>query len=133
MKPMSELESILHAYQGASASGRIVALASVVSVSGSTYRRIGAHMLVTEDGGVTGAVSGGCLERDICRHAIWVMQSGQPKRLIYDSTDVDDAEDGFAIGCNGVIEVLVERLLPDDSYMAFLAGCLRRGEAAVVG
>jgi xanthine/CO dehydrogenase XdhC/CoxF family maturation factor len=46
---MSELERILHAYQGASAAGHAAALASVVSVSGSTYRRIGAHMLVTEE------------------------------------------------------------------------------------
>jgi xanthine dehydrogenase accessory factor len=129
---MSELESILHAYQGASAAGRVAALASVVNVSGSTYRRIGAHMLVTEDGEVTGAVSGGCLERDICRHAVWVMQSGQAKRLVYDSTDDDDAEGAFAIGCNGVVEILVERLLPDDAYIAFLAGCLRRSESAVV-
>jgi xanthine/CO dehydrogenase XdhC/CoxF family maturation factor len=132
MKSMSELERILQAYQAASAAGRTTALASVVSVSGSTYRRIGAHMLVTEDGEVTGAVSGGCLERDICRHATWVMQSGQAKRLIYDSTDDEDAQDGFALGCNGVVEVLVERLLPDDACMAFLAGCLGRGETAVM-
>ncbi|HXA13317.1 MAG TPA: XdhC family protein, partial [Mycobacterium sp.] len=129
---MSELERILQAYQAASAAGRTTALASVVGVSGSTYRRIGAHMLVTEDGEVTGAVSGGCLERDICRHATWVMQSGQAKRLIYDSTDDEDAQDGFALGCNGVVEVLVERLLPDDACMAFLAGCLGRGETAVM-
>jgi xanthine dehydrogenase accessory factor len=89
-------------------------------------------MLVTEDGEVTGAVSGGCLERDICRHAVWVMQSGQAKRLLYDSTDDDDMEGSLALGCNGVVEILVERLLPDDPYMAFLAGCSRRSESAVV-
>src|SRR5882762_782458 len=73
---MSELEGILLSYERVSRAGRIAALASVVSVRGSTYRRIGAHMLVTDDGEVTGAISGGCLERDVVRHAIWVMQLG---------------------------------------------------------
>jgi xanthine/CO dehydrogenase XdhC/CoxF family maturation factor len=129
---MSELANILHAYHNVARTGRIAALASVVNVSGSTYRRIGAHMLITEDDEVTGAISGGCLERDVRRHAIWVMQSGEAKHLVYDSTGDDDAEDAFALGCNGVVEVLVERLLPDDASMAFLASCLRRGESGVM-
>ena len=52
---MSELESILFAYEEISRTGRVAALASVVSVGGSTYRRIGAHMLITDGGEVTGA------------------------------------------------------------------------------
>jgi xanthine dehydrogenase accessory factor len=129
---MSELESILFAYEEISRTGRVAALASVVSVGGSTYRRIGAHMLITDGGEVTGAISGGCLERDVRRHAMWVMQSGKPKHLVYDSTGDDDAEDAFALGCNGVVEVWVERLLPEDRYMAFLARCMHGQESAVV-
>jgi xanthine/CO dehydrogenase XdhC/CoxF family maturation factor len=130
---MSELESILRAYEVVSRAGAAAALASVASACGSTYRRIGAHMLVTEDGQVTGAISGGCLERDVRRQAMWVLQSGKPEHLVYDSTgDADDAEDAFALGCNGVVEVLVERLLPDDATMAFLAGCVRRRQSGVV-
>jgi xanthine/CO dehydrogenase XdhC/CoxF family maturation factor len=131
--PMSELESILLAYEKVSRAHRVAALASVVSVSGSTYRRIGAHMLITDDGEVTGAISGGCLERDVRRHAMWVMQSGKPTHLVYDSTGDDDGtEDAFALGCNGVVEVLVERLLPEDAYMAFLARCMLGPESGVV-
>jgi len=130
---MSELEGILLSYERVSRAGRIAALASVVSVRGSTYRRIGAHMLVTDDGEVTGAISGGCLERDVVRHAIWVMQLGKPKHLVYDSTgDDEDLEDPFALGCNGVVEVLVERLLPDDPTMAFFADCVRGRKSGVV-
>src|SRR5258708_30690686 len=103
---MNELESILLAYEEVSRNGRVAALASVVGVAGSTYRRIGAQMLITDDGEITGAISGGCLERDIRRHAMWVMQSGEPRHLVYDSTGDDDAEDTFALGCNGVVEVL---------------------------
>src|SRR5690349_16969889 len=100
---MRELDRIVDAYAELTRSGRIGALASVVGTSGSTYRRIGAHMLITEDGEVTGAISGGCLERDIRRHASWVMQSGEPKCLVYDSTGDDDSEDGFAASCGSVV------------------------------
>jgi xanthine/CO dehydrogenase XdhC/CoxF family maturation factor len=131
---INELENVVRLYEGASRAGRVSALASVVSVRGSTYRRIGAHLLITEDGEVTGSVSGGCLERDVRRHAVWVMQSGTPQHLVYDSTGdpEDDGEDRFSLGCSGVVEVLVERLLPGDAYMAFLAACLRGQQPAVV-
>ena len=91
-------------------------------------------MLITEDGEVTGTISGGCLERDVRRHAMWVMQFGRPRRLVYDSTgdDDDDAEDAYSLGCNGVVEVLIERLFPNDSYMALLANCVRASEPVVV-
>jgi len=129
---VNELQNIVRVYEAASRAGSVAALASVVNVAGSTYRRIGAHMLVTEDGEATGAISGGCLERDVRRHATWVMQSGRPKHLVYDSTGDDDGEDRFSLGCNGVVEVLVERLLTDSAYMAFLADCVRESESAVV-
>jgi xanthine/CO dehydrogenase XdhC/CoxF family maturation factor len=130
---MSELESILRAYQAASQAGQLCALASVVGASGSTYRRIGAHMLVGEDGDVTGAISGGCLERDVRRHAMWVLQSGEAKRLVYDSTvDDEDAEDPFALGCNGVVQVWIERLAPQDPTMAFAAACVSERRSGIV-
>lgn len=130
---MSELETILRAYEEASRAGRMAALASVVDSRGSTYRRIGAHMLMTEDAQVTGAISGGCLERDVRRHAMWVMQTGVPKHLVFDSTsDDDDAEDVFALGCNGIVEVLVERLLPNDVTMGFLAACVSGRRSGVL-
>ncbi len=40
-------------------------MVTVVKVEGSSYRRPGARMLVTEDGEITGATSGGCLEGDV--------------------------------------------------------------------
>jgi xanthine/CO dehydrogenase XdhC/CoxF family maturation factor len=130
---MNELQNVVRAYEQASQAGRAAALASVVNVRGSTYRRIGAHLLITEDGEVTGAISGGCLEQDVHRHAMWVMQSGTAKHVVYDSTgDDDDVADRFSVGCNGVVEVLVERLLPGDAYMAFVAGCLVGPQSGVV-
>ena len=58
---MKELNDIIHAYDKAVAANKQTALATVVHVEGSSYRRPGARMLVTEEGEITGAISGGCL------------------------------------------------------------------------
>ena len=67
---MKEIKDILQAYHTAIKGGKKTALATVVHVEGSSYRRPGARMLVTEDGQLTGAISGGCLEGDALRKAL---------------------------------------------------------------
>jgi len=59
---MHEIISIIKSYQQAVAEGKKTALATVVHVEGSSYRRPGARMLITEDAEITGSISGGCLE-----------------------------------------------------------------------
>ena len=71
---MKEIESILYAFDKYFTAGKKCALATVVHVEGSSYRKEGARMLITEDGGLTGAISGGCLEGDALRKALFVMQ-----------------------------------------------------------
>ncbi len=66
---MKELNDIVLAYDKALLQNKKTALATVVMVDGSSYRRPGARMLVTEDGEITGAISGGCLEGDALRKA----------------------------------------------------------------
>ncbi len=61
---MHEILAIIQAYHEASAAGKKTALATVVHVEGSSYRRPGARMLITEDAQLTGSISGGCLEGD---------------------------------------------------------------------
>lgn len=62
---MKEIGTILEAYAEARAAGLPVALATVVKVEGSSYRRPGARMFVRADGTTEGGVSGGCLEADV--------------------------------------------------------------------
>ena len=64
---MKERKEIVKAYDAAVQSGKNVALASVVHLEGSSYRRPGARMLVNDEGELTGAISGGCLEGDALR------------------------------------------------------------------
>ena len=108
---MTELQRLLLAYDAHRAAGRACALATVVDVAGSAYRRPGARMLVTADGQLTGAISGGCLEGDARRRARQCLQRGQPAVVTYDSTDPDDdLQFGAALGCQGVVQILLEPL-----------------------
>src|SRR6185369_14349142 len=88
--PMKELRAILEASARARADGRAAALATVVEVRGSAYRRPGARMLITAAGQTTGAVSGGCLERDVILRAEQVIEQGEATLATYDTTGEDD-------------------------------------------
>jgi xanthine/CO dehydrogenase XdhC/CoxF family maturation factor len=106
---MSELQRLLAAYDAERAAGQPCALATVVEVNGSAYRRPGARMLVTNEGQLTGTISGGCLEGDARRRAQQVMLRGTPEIIVYDSTDIDDdLENGAQLGCQGQIHILLE-------------------------
>jgi xanthine/CO dehydrogenase XdhC/CoxF family maturation factor len=113
---MNELKAIVRAYDEAILQGQQMALATVVAVEGSSYRRPGARMLVTEAGQLTGAISGGCLEGDALRKAQLAIVQGRNKLVIYDTTtDEDDLKFGVQLGCNGVVSILFEPILPEAS------------------
>jgi len=97
-------------------------LATVVATSGSTYRRAGARMLLTEGGWAAGSISGGCLEGDVVGSA-WERTVNGPALVTYDSTSDQDIVWGFGLGCNGVVQVLMERLPAGGGFLAFLAKC----------
>jgi xanthine/CO dehydrogenase XdhC/CoxF family maturation factor len=88
--------------------GRQAALATVVRIQGSAYRRPGAKMLVADDGAVTGGVSGGCLEADVRENGLAVLHSGVPRLLHYDTGDDDGTVWGLGLGCNGAVDIFVQ-------------------------
>ena len=110
---MKEIHDILRAYQEATAAGIRTALATVVEVEGSSYRRPGARMLVTETGNLTGAISGGCLEGDALRKALLALQQNRNKLVTYNSMDEEDHSFGIQLGCNGIVHILFEPLRPE--------------------
>ncbi|WP_339880249.1 XdhC/CoxI family protein [uncultured Algoriphagus sp.] len=105
---MKEFQAIIKAYEQFKESDKRTALATVVQVDGSAYRRPGARMLVSEDGELTGAISGGCLEGDALRKAQTVIFQQKSMLVTYDTTDEDDQKFGVGLGCNGIIHVLIE-------------------------
>jgi xanthine dehydrogenase accessory factor len=105
---MKEINDIIRAFDEAQKRGRQTALVTLVHVDGSSYRRPGARMLVTDEGQLTGAISGGCLEGDALRKALYVMNQQKTMLVTYDTMDEDDARLGIGLGCNGIIQVLIE-------------------------
>lgn len=107
---MKEIKNIITAYGKARQEGRNTALVTVVQLEGSSYRRPGARMLVTDEGEMTGAISGGCLEGDALRKALLVINQQQSRLVTYDTSDEDDVTIGVQLGCAGIIHVLMEPL-----------------------
>lgn len=103
-----EINEIIAAQKKAMQKGMKTALATVVYVEGSSYRRPGARMLVDEDGRMTGAISGGCLEGDALRKALLAIHQQQNKLVTYNSMDEEDVEFGVQLGCNGIVHILFE-------------------------
>lgn len=130
---MKEISDIIQAYKTAQQQGLQTALATVVQVEGSAYRREGARMLITETGQLTGAISGGCLEGDALRKALSAMRQQQPMLVTYDTNDEDDAKLGLGLGCNGIIHILIEPLnaAEDHNPIALLEMASGKRETAV--
>ncbi len=89
------------------AGGRPAALATVVRIVGSSYRRPGAKLLVVPDGDGLGSVSGGCLEADVRETARQVLATGTPRLLHYDTAGEEEVF-GLGLGCRGTIEIFVQ-------------------------
>lgn len=113
---MKEQKAIVEAFRKTDLSQRKVALATVVQVRGSSYRSPGARMLITDDGKWVGSISGGCLEGDALRKARKVMSEGKPVMVTYDTREDSNQNLGIGLGCNGVIDVLIEPLVGSDPH-----------------
>ncbi|SFK89243.1 xanthine dehydrogenase accessory factor [Halogranum rubrum] len=94
--------------------GRPAAVATVTNVDGSAYRRPGAKLVVSATGDSTGAVTAGCLEDSVADIAAGVVESGDPRTERFDLTNDAEGVWGMGLGCNGVIDLLVEPV--DESF-----------------
>jgi len=82
-------------------------LVTLVHAEGSSYRRPGAHLLIGADGECAGMISGGCLESEVVRRAVWMVRAGamvERYSTLFDNT----AEIPFGLGCGGVVDLLLE-------------------------
>ncbi len=106
---MKEIRDIIRAFE--ERAGEKWALATLVRVRGSSYRRPGARMLISNDGRAVGSLSGGCLEEEVVMLAQEVIQTGDPKLVPFDMRR--------RFGCNGEIEVFIECL--NEKFLCDLA------------
>jgi xanthine dehydrogenase accessory factor len=108
MKHWRETSEIVERVLGLVAAGRRAALATVVRIVGSSYRRPGARFLIEDDGHTLGGVSGGCLEADVREIAFGVLRTGVPRLLHYDTGADDSTVWGLGLGCNGSVDIFVQ-------------------------
>lgn len=86
--------------------GKRVALATVTETWGSSPRRVGAKLAVTEDMQIIGSVSAGCVDSAVIESALEVIKTGQSRTLRYDVGDDLALSNGLA--CGGQLQVFVQ-------------------------
>jgi xanthine/CO dehydrogenase XdhC/CoxF family maturation factor len=111
---MNERTQILDHAARLRADGTPFALATIVKIEGSAYRRPGARMLITGEGTALGTISGGCLEGEVTQQAQQTLEHGRPETLVFE-IDEDDPFLGFGSGCGGTVYVHLERVPRSDA------------------
>lgn len=124
---MSDSGLIIGELERAAQRNDSIVLASIVHTEGSAYRGVGTRMIVRGDGSAAGLVSGGCLEADLIERARMVRASRTPDLVTYDSRSDDDLVWGLGLGCDGLVQVLLEPLAPRGAGR--LAALLRTAHA----
>jgi xanthine dehydrogenase accessory factor len=84
------------------------ALATIIRTKGSTPRKVGAKMIVYEDGRIEGTIGGGCGEGEVIEKALEVIATGRCTLHKVDLTKGLFYEDGGI--CGGIQDVFVEPL-----------------------
>ncbi|WP_299212382.1 XdhC/CoxI family protein [uncultured Dokdonia sp.] len=97
-----------------------IVLATVVALEGSSYRKPGVRMLISDRGEWQGAVSGGCVEKEVARQAQSIFKSQQPKIMSYDGR--------FRLGCEGIIYILLEPFYVDSAFAKAFSTTLQTRE-----
>ena len=105
---MHELQAIINAFEASKQKRETTFLATIVNTFGSTYRQKGAKMLIAETGEMIGTLSGGCVENDIWQYTKKI--ENEPLLISYDATSEEDLIWGFGLGCNGAVQILLEKL-----------------------
>lgn len=107
------LQELLHVLR----SGRPVAYAALVETRGSTPQKAGAAMLVFPDGSQTGTLGGGCVEAEVKRRALRIIDEGAVEILTFQLDSDYGWDDGLI--CGGRMKMLVDPLRPGDDFTYF--------------
>lgn len=105
-----ELKKLVESYNLALKESYKTVLATVVALDGSSYRKPGVRMLIWENGRMEGAVSGGCVEKEVLRQTETVFKTGAPKIMTYDGR--------YRLGCEGVLYILLEPFSPSQKLIS---------------
>ena len=129
---------LLQSFEAWRAAGEPLVLATVYETAGSTYSKAGHRILLAANGDYRGLVSGGCLEGDLVERTRGVVATTRAASVTYDLRDSADELWGLGIGCNGLLRVFLQPLLPANDYQPFaaiaerLAGSRAAGVATII-
>ncbi len=111
-----EFKQIVQKFQSEKQHGVKCVLATIVLLEGSSYRRPGVRMLITENMEMIGAVSGGCVEKEVLKQAVSVFLTGIPKVMTYDGR--------YRLGCEEILYILLETFNPSEAIIHAFESCL---------
>ncbi len=111
-----EFRNIINSFVQAKKIGLQSVLVTVVDLDGSSYRKPGVRMLVLENETMIGAVSGGCVEKEIVRQSKSVFENGKSKIMTYDGR--------IRLGCEGFLYILLEEFNPTTEFIQTFDKCL---------
>src|SRR4029079_7235851 len=100
--------------------GEPAALVTIVSTTGSTPQRVGAKMLVFEDGRIVGTIGGGCYENDAFWKAREAITTRRPELIHYELSDDFAQETGLI--CGGTMDVYLATIEPSPELYIIGAG-----------
>ena len=131
---MKEIANIINEYNSLVVTSTKLALATVIDVKGSSYRRTGARMLIQDNGVYHGGISGGCIEGNALKKAHLAMSKNKAIEVTYDTSKDDEAEIGVSLGCSGVITVLITPIDINDKNnpVEQLRLCIDRRQASIL-
>jgi len=89
---------------------RPVAYTALVETRGSTPQKAGARMLVYPDGSQAGTLGGGCVEAEVKRRALRLLDDGGVELLTFQLDDNYGWDDGLI--CGGRMKMLVDPIHP---------------------
>ncbi len=112
-----EFIEIIQSYKAAKHKGLQSVIAIVVDLDGSSYRKPGVRMIIHENGQMTGAVSGGCVEKEILKQSSTVFRTGEAKVITYDGR--------YRLGCEGILYILIEMFDPKLEMLNSFDSCIK--------
>ncbi|MBS0265370.1 MAG: XdhC family protein [Planctomycetes bacterium] len=109
--------------------GQSLAYTALVETRGSTPQKAGATMLVYPDGSQSGTLGGGCVEAEVKRRALRLVDSGQAELMTFQLDDNYGWDDGLI--CGGRMKMLIDPIRPGDdlTYYETLNRHIRGGSA----
>lgn len=119
-----EFKTIVESYLLAKKQGLSSVLVTVVDLEGSSYRKPGVRMLILENEKMIGAVSGGCVEKDILRQSESVFKTGKVKMMTYDGR--------YRLGCEGILYILIEPFNPEKAFFNAFQNCLNDRDSFII-